>query len=297
MNDFDCNHIRVNLSNIARKVIENDSILFGASSNSKLTFGSLINRIIQNFDDDFEVNEDYLALRSEGQGKLVYLQGEVVDILNGVRLSGYLRNVASPTVPKFVKCLLESFARLPFIEQEKLILKNDIIKPICAAIENRKRLRLRFKGETMELTPISIAPAKEGTFQYLIGLADENLKSIRLSRIEKVKLIGKADRTPEKLKAKIDEDLSEFGPTFIMAPPVTIKVRFTDNGLDSYKYTVMHRPMHCAIEEGNVYVFQCSEMQALYFFFRFAGDAEILEPQSLRDKFRDLYQAGLNKNR
>ena len=53
--------------------------------------------------------------------------------------------------------------------------------------------------------------------------------------------------------------------------------------------------MHIAIEEDNVYVFCCSEMQAIYFFFRFAGDVEILEPLSLRNKFRDLYTAGLDK--
>lgn len=52
--------------------------------------------------------------------------------------------------------------------------------------------------------------------------------------------------------------------------------------------------MHIAIEDNNVFVFQCSETQALYFFFRFAGDAEILEPLSLRNKMRDLYQAGLD---
>lgn len=294
MNEFYSDHIRINLTTIARKIIENDSVLFGASSNSKLTFGTLINRIIENFDDDFDINEDHLTLRGEGTGRLIYLQADVVATLERVRLSNYLKSVPNPTVSKYVKCFLESFARLPFIEQERLILKKEI-HCIESAIKNKKALWLKFKGTPKVITPICISPAKEGTFQYLIGIEEGALVSIRLSRIEKIKAMGKADRISENIKNRIDESLSEFGPTFVVEPPVTVKVRFTtQEGLGSYLYSVMHRPMHCAIEDENVFVFNCSETQALYFFFRFAGEAEILEPKSLRDKFRTLYQAGLN---
>ena len=294
MNEFSSDHIRVNLSAIAQKVLNNDRIIFSASSNSRLSFGTLVNRIIENFDDDFEINEDYVHLRGEGQ--VVYLQSENINTLDSVRLSHYLKNVPNPTVPKYVKCLLESFARLPFIEQERLILKKDIIEEIEKALndKDKKRLRLKFKGKYMELTPVCIAPALEGTFQYLIGVKDDETISIRLSRIEKIKAIGKADKIKQALKDNINVGLYEFGPTFIVEKPVDVKVRFTtQDGLNSYLYSVMHRPMHYAIEEGNIYKFRCSELQARYFFFRFAGEVEILEPESLRDKFHDLYQAGL----
>ena len=87
--------------------------------------------------------------------------------------------------------------------------------------------------------------------------------------------------------------MSEFGATFITQPIIEVKVKFTEKGLESYKYSVIHRPIHIAAEDNNVLIFRCSEMQALYFFFRFAKDAEIIEPLSLRNSFRQLYREGL----
>lgn len=294
MNEFVSDHIRINLTNLAQKVIESDRIIFGASANSKLTYGAIVNKIIANFDDDFTLNENLLTLRSEDESRVIRLQNEVIDILDAVRLNDYLKNTSSPSVPKYVKCLLESFARLPFIDREKLILKKDAIRHIEDALKNQKNLHVTYKGNSLIVTPICIAPAKEGTFLYLIGEENSSRISIRLSRIEKIRAIGKANPIPEKIRNQIDADLSEFGPTFITEPNVTIKVKFTPKGLESYKYSVIHRPIHTNIECDNIYVFHCSESQALYFFFRFAGDAEILEPLSLRNKMRDLYQTGLN---
>ena len=39
------------------------------------------------------------------------------------------------------------------------------------------------------------------------------------------------------------------------------------------------------VENGFIYTFDCTQRQADYYFFRFGVDAEILEPQDLREKF------------
>jgi len=155
-------------------------------------------------------------------------------------------------------------------------------------------LRINYNGTSIVVTPISIVPSKEGTFQYLIGKEKSSILSIRLSRIEQIKIFGKSARISETELHQINADLSESGATFITEPKVKIKVKFSAKGLKSYEYSVIHRPLHIDIENNNTYVFHCSEKQALYFFFRFASDVEILEPLSLRNKMRDLYQAGLN---
>ncbi len=292
--EFVSDHIRINLTNLAQKVIESDRIIFGASANSNLTYGAIINKIIENYDDDFAIDDSLLSLRNEDESRIVRLQNDVIEILDTVVLTDYLKNAPTPSVPKYVKCLLESYARLPFIEREKLILKKDVIQHIDAALKKRKNLQITYKGDTFIVTPICIAPAKEGTFQYLVGEKGSSRVSIRLSRIEKIRPIGKSTPISDSIIKQINADLSEFGPTFVTEQKKTIKVKFSKKGLESYEYSVMHRPMHIAIEDDNVYVFHCSEMQAIYFFFRFAGDAEILEPLSLRNEFRNLYTAGLN---
>lgn len=294
MSEFVSEHIRITLSLLAHKILENDCILFGASANSNLSYGTLINRILENFDDDFALDENLLKLQCEELSSTVRLRNDVIDILGGVDVKTYLKNTPSPKVTKYVKCLLETFARLPFIEREKLILKKNIIQNIENALKNQKNLELLYTGKAHFLTPICIATSKEGSFQYLIGEENASRVSFRLSRIEKIRAKGKAPILSKQTKYKILEDLSEFGATFITEPVITIKVKFTEKGLKSYEYSVIHRPIHVAKEDDNILVFHCSERQALYFFFRFAGDAEIMEPQSLRDKFRDLYRAGLS---
>lgn len=291
---FESDHIRINLTNLATKIINSDCVIFGGFTNRKLTFGSIINLIIENYDKDFPLNEDLATQYDEKTGPTMRLQNNVIDILNEIDVDKCLEHVDKPTVPKYVKCLVESFARLPFIEREKLLLKNDTIKPIEYAIDHKKNLQLKFKNKTRTITPIRIVPSKEGTFQYLIGWENQEAISIRLSRIETIRVIGKASTISKDDKKKIDEKLSEYGPTFIEKEPTTVKVRFTDDGKKSYDYSVIHRPIHTAVEDDNVYVFNCSEQQALYFFFRFAGDVEILEPQTLREKFISMYSKGLN---
>ena len=133
--EFVSDHIRINLTNLAQKVIESDRIIFGASANSNLTYGAIINKIIENYDDDFAIDDSLLSLRNEDESRIVRLQNDVIEILDTVVLTDYLKNAPTPSVPKYVKCLLESYARLPFIEREKLILKKDVIQHVDAALK------------------------------------------------------------------------------------------------------------------------------------------------------------------
>ena len=128
----------------------------------------------------------------------------------------------------------------------------------------------------------------------MVGAVDGKWAAYRLSRIKFLKTKGKAVFPATE---QIDEALAEFGPTFFGEPTIDIKIRFTRKGLLRYEYSVIHRPVHTRIEsdvksDSDIYIFHCSEKQALYFFFSFANDVEILEPLSLRQRFIDLYRRG-----
>ena len=198
------------------------------------------------------------------------------------------------SVTQYIKCLLESYARINFLDREKLILKKTVIEPIENAIRQNKAIRIKFSNQLIELSPYKIVPSKEGTFQYLVGVVDGKWAAYRLSRIKFLKTKGKAVFPATE---QIDEALAEFGPTFFGEPTIDIKIRFTRKGLLRYEYSVIHRPIHTRIESdakgnGDIYVFHCSEKQALYFFFSYADDVEILEPLSLRQRFIDMYRHG-----
>ncbi len=301
--------VRINLSNLAYKVIfESDLRIFEDSADDHWTQNQFINMLIQNFEGDFALNTDLLNYK-DGNYYLARLNTKTLKMINSWDMH-YQQNIELTGVTKikkfecsqFIKCLLETYARLPFIEREKLILKNSVIKPIDTAISEGRKLSVIYAFDDMyTVSPICIAPAKEGTFQYLVCIhEDGRIDSLRLSRIKEVnKLKTKSTPLPEHRIKEITEGLAEFGPTFIKEKKVTVKVRLTQRGILSYMYSVIHRPMHIDVEyesdgkDADILVFRCSEMQAIYFFFRFAGQAEILEPQSLRDTFRQLYSDGL----
>ncbi|MDE7439359.1 MAG: WYL domain-containing protein [Clostridia bacterium] len=305
--------VRINLTDLAEKVIfQSDLIIFEASADDHWTRNQFINMLIQNYEGEFELNLDLLNGR-DGNYHLLRLNKNSLNLINS-STHPYKRNIrytGGPwnkkfECPQFIKCLLETYARLPFIEREKLVLKNNVIKPITEAISAGRKLSVTYAYDIKifyTVSPICIAPAKEGTFQYLVCTEDNGgLLSLRLSRIKEVNAERKKSNALSEFRIKeISEKLAEFGPTFVNEEEVTVKVRLSPAGISHYVYSVMHRPMHIDVEhESNgrdaedVFVFRCSERQAQYFFFRFAGEAEILEPQSLREKFRNLYQSGLN---
>lgn len=287
-------HINLNLTSLAQKTIESDCVIFAASSSSTITKSTLINKVITDYNDDFPLDENLIGLKDYESYFKMRLNKQSLDKLDSLGSDSSFTYAQHYSCTQYIKCLLETYARLPFIQRESLILKEGTIEPIKNALAREQMLSIVYKNEKINVSPIGIVPAKEGTFQYLIAMQDASVISIRLSRIQSIKPFGHAVPISNEIKKQTTEALAEYGPTFIKEPVITIKVKFTDDGLKSYEYSVIHRPMHVAIEDNNIYVFRCSEMQAIYFFFRFAGTAEILEPISLRNKFKELYQSGLN---
>ena len=102
-------------------------------------------------------------------------------------------------------------------------------------------------------------------------------------------------RTSKADQEEIDKLIDEKEPQFLASDMIELKVKFTDKGLESFNRHLYMRPMDFEKVDGeeNVYLFRCTEFQAIGYFFKFGRDAEILEPQEIREKFirryRDAY--------
>ena len=286
-------HINLNITHLAQKVLDSDRLLLGTAQERGLSFGTIVNTIISSYDDDFPLVESLIKKKDYQSHKKMRLSRSAMDELTYYEENAYPLG-GKYSVTQYIKCLLESYARINFLDREKLILKKTVIEPIENAIRQNKAIRIKFSNQLIELSPYKIVPSKEGTFQYLVGAVDGKWAAYRLSRIKFLKTKGKAVFPATE---QIDEALAEFGPTFFGEPTIDIKIRFTQKGLLRYEYSVIHRPIHTRIEsdakgDGDIYVFHCSEKQALYFFFSYANDVEILEPLSLRQRFVDMYRRG-----
>jgi predicted DNA-binding transcriptional regulator YafY len=51
------------------------------------------------------------------------------------------------------------------------------------------------------------------------------------------------------------------------------------------------RPSNYVKMDANTYIFTCTEMQAMSYFFKFGKDVKILAPEYLRERFANQYKA------
>ena len=67
------------------------------------------------------------------------------------------------------------------------------------------------------------------------------------------------------------------------------KVRLTEHGIKHYDTVITNRPKVKEIN-GDIYTFHCSLENAKIYFPHFMDEAEILEPQELREWFRERFE-------
>lgn len=67
-----------------------------------------------------------------------------------------------------------------------------------------------------------------------------------------------------------------------------IKVQLTEKGKKLFEKIYLYRPTPVSIE-GNIYTFNCSANQLLYYFERFGDSALILSPKRLGIVMRNYY--------
>ena len=75
-----------------------------------------------------------------------------------------------------------------------------------------------------------------------------------------------------------------------------IQVQLSEKGKKLFQKIYLYRPTPVKIE-GNIYTFQCSANQLLYYFERFGDSALILSPKKLGIFMRNYYYFALKKYR
>lgn len=315
---WDNEHVRVNLSELAQKILKQDTIIFG--SGKKLTDNGFINLIVKSFLENhsefsfFKLNPQLIE---KNRTLMIRPNKEVRRNLknlyqateNGLELPDWYRPYKDDITPNHLfKAIIESYAELSMLERERVVLK-DTFDFINSGIKDRKRLRIQIlhsPDSFLEITPYKIVPAKDGPYSYLICFLNElgsdckfKPKVIRISRIIPISHLPRKGFPKSDQLKDVDALIAEFGPTFLLEEPVEIKIRFlSERALVKYQYSILHRPIHDSIENDAfgrplVYTFHCSEKQATYFFFRMAGLIQIIEPLDLRMKFKKMYMDGI----
>lgn len=240
----------------------------------------------------------------KGIGRKFRLNNEVYSLLCCIPRDSFETEFFQ-TPGKYLKCLFEEYAQLPYFKRERIFFCA-CINEIENAIKNLCLLRLSTGGNLYDVIPYNIETDSRSTFSYLIGASRQYpapakqpyiLASFRISRIQDVRCIYSHTITSEQkkeLKSAVEKSVSEKGVPFLMDDIQQISIRFTKEGIRKYSSQAHLRPAYSQRINEYEYQFLSTPYQIKAYFFKFGKDAEILSPPDLRAEFMEEYKSALN---
>lgn len=329
----------LNLSQLAFDTIENDKFVF----QEKPSFAKMLNRVITMYRDYADASIENACIRykellekqveaipagpSKDRMIFVLVESYKAELIN--KVTSYPREHqfkfqldrqnyefimdwrdtvgAYEGVPgRFLKAVLEEYARKPLIEREA-ILYRDLIELINACIESHLSLSLTLNnGARYEVRPFGVLTDTGNNYHYLAGFSrkaglkeDDKPSSFRISNIRDYKLYyGRSGKISEKQKKDLEQRIKTVGVQFLLQEPSRIRIILSKRGKAMYESQAHLRPAFTSREigvDGNwVFEFNCTQIQAQYYFFKFGSDAEIISPPELRKEFFEQYSKALS---
>lgn len=230
-----------------------------------------------------------------------YVKDSVMNHLTGKKQlpGGYpcLEDTYYKRIGPYFKAVVEEYARLPYIQRER-VFQREIIRTIDNVLNRTKKrcavkLSLR-NGKQHLVIPHRIVTDIRSLYHYLVAVPCGESAPWMSFRISNIVSVDEQESVSgflsKERQARIDQAVQEQGVQFLSAELADVRVRLTARGVKKYQTQLHLRPKYERIEEGSVYVFRCTEAQAEFYFFKFGADAEILEPLGLAGKFKSMYQ-------
>lgn len=206
---------------------------------------------------------------------------------------------------KFIKAVIEEYARKPLAERESILFR-DYIDLVHDCIRTEKSMIISLKSDDRyEIKPVCICRDRGNNYNYLVGYAKnttaardtERLASFRISRIQSLKKSGRSGHLTEARKKNAENKLQTVGVQFLLQELETIRIRLTPRGNSMYDGQTHLRPSfdkRQQNEDGSwLYEFSCTPIQAQFYFFKFGAEAEVLSPPELRQSFAEQYKTAL----
>jgi predicted DNA-binding transcriptional regulator YafY len=124
--------------------------------------------------------------------------------------------------------------------------------------------------------------------------SEEQIASFRVTRLTQVRRRSHPrGRLTADDRRDIEEKIRQVGVQYLIGTGDRICVRLTQKGRREFLQRSYMRPMPERVEK-DLYYFSCTSMQVRNYFLSFGADAEILEPESLRQEFIRVYREALD---
>ena len=288
---------------------------------------AFINNLVVNFYDEFSASDESLRESIKGALSSVpekYAKDVFFDVMNAIAkrekeensgksialsfkptkvsepVTVYIENVLlkNEAISSFYRRLFTAYSKKLKNEREKIIHKqnyelllNAMKKglQVCISLDNGHVYN--------DVSVYAVEASKDELFNYALVYSDKKNRTIRLSKIRTVSLLTRGSDIPEESQRLFDRQI-EAGAQYPMysTDDEPIKVQLSAKGRELFDKIYLYRPTPALIE-GDVYTFNCSANQVLYYFERFGSEALILSPRRLGIFMRNYYFFALKKYR
>ena len=203
--------------------------------------------------------------------------------------------VQNESISSFYRRMFNDYISKPKNEREKIIHKENY-EILQKAIKLNVQVCMQLKSGMIHnnFSAYSIAQSKDELFNYVLGVGANNI-TVRLAKIKSISLLSNTINIPLENKALLDRQIA-CAPQYPMykTDKYPIKVELTDAGVKLFEKIYLYRPTP-TIVEGNVYTFDCSQAQVLYYFERFGNNALITSPKKLGIQMRNYHYFALKR--
>lgn len=250
------------------------------------------------------IKDKIAEYRSEkGKSKLYHINDHNIEYL----LKNCEEEQYYPRPSLYIRSIIEEYCSLPFIKRER-IYRKQIYETIERACTEKRILKIRAdyygQEQLFYVYPYKIVPDPFHTQAYLVCYSrntkdeekDKIVASFSMARVNAPTMLSKHFHLNKLEIENIESQIFNNSPAYLIGTPEQIKVRLTEKGKQSYQTRLYSRPEKIeSLSSDDIYVFNCTQLQIFNYFFSFGAEAEIISPQSLRERFQKTYDKALKK--
>ena len=294
--------------------------------NGERNFNLFMNTLVANFYEEFCASETALRARVEDAISAVpeRYKGEVaakvlrlytagssertgksaVFSFKPTKLSeyaiGYIETAAlkNESLSSFYRRMLTAYASGHKNKRERIIHRENYEK-LREAIKSGVAVSMVLVGEdtARRVSVYAVAEGKDELFNYVLAYNGKSNTTCRLASVKSVFLLSERAEIPES-NAELFEKQIKYGAQypFYNTDGKPIRVWLSEKGKSLFRKIYLYRPEPISID-GDVYTFECSANQLVYYFQRFGENAVIISPRKLGVFMRNYYYFALKKYR
>lgn len=289
-------------------------------------FNSFINTLIANYFETFTAQEE--SLHDEIRGSLSIIPdyykekvfGDIVKLFakqnysspdkhNGTTFSfkptkvsqkaiTYINQIIlkDESISSFYRRLLIAYSKSTKNEREKIIHRENF-EILNKAIKKGRQVCIALNGKDVfnNATVFAVSPAKDELFNYVLIYSGKQNYTLRLASICSVSILPTKASIAEENRELFERQIAcavQYPMYNTDVEP--IRVQLTEKGKKLFNKIYLYRPTPVKVE-GDIYTFNCSANQLLYYFERFGDSALILSPKKLGIFMRNYYYFALKK--